>query len=218
MSVSESLAEMRRRYERHGLRKSDCAASPIEQLNRWLSEALSASPGEWFEVNAMSLATCGADGHVTSRVVLLKGVSDAGLKFYTNYDSEKGRQLAENPRASLNFYWPHLERQVRITGAVSRVSREDSRQYFRSRPRGSQLGASISRQSEVVASRDALADELAAAEQKLQGADVPLPEQWGGYLLAPDSFEFWQGRPDRLHDRIRYSPESAGWRIERLSP
>lgn len=218
MGVSHSLAEMRRHYQQDGLHKRDCAACPTEQLKRWLHEAQECSPGDWFEVNAMSLATSSPDGDVTSRVVLLKGLDTDGLRFFTNYSSEKGRQLADNPRAALNFFWPHLERQVRVAGSVTKVAREVSLEYFRSRPRGSQLGAVASAQSQVVTSREVLEARLYELEAEYNGQDVPLPDDWGGYCLAPAVFEFWQGRPDRLHDRLRYSLADDVWRLERVSP
>ncbi|TWT73426.1 Pyridoxine/pyridoxamine 5'-phosphate oxidase [Posidoniimonas polymericola] len=218
MSVAESLEDFRRHYLRDGLRKADCDPCPTNQLKRWVQEALDASPGEWFEVNAMTLSTASAAGQVSSRVVLLKRLDERGLVFFTNYASEKGRQLAENPRASLAFYWPHLERQVRVAGEVTRVSAEVSDEYFQSRPRGSQLGALASEQSEVVAGREVLEKQLGELEQQYDGQQVPRPTEWGGYLLAPAEFEFWQGRPDRLHDRIRYRRASSDWMIERLSP
>lgn len=218
MSAAESLEDFRRHYLHDGLRKADCDPCPVSQLKSWIQQALDASPGEWFEVNAMTLSTSSASGEVGSRVVLLKRLDERGLVFFTNYASEKGRQLAENPRASVGFYWPHLERQVRVVGEVARVDAGLSDEYFQSRPRGSQLGAVASEQSAVVANRGVLEQRLSELEQQHDGQPIPRPEQWGGYLLAPSRFEFWQGRPDRLHDRIRYRLEAANWVIERLSP
>jgi pyridoxamine 5'-phosphate oxidase len=167
----------------------------------------------------MTLATTSADGQASARIVLLKEVSQNGFVFYTNYDSRKGRELAVNPRAALVFYWPQLERQVRITGAVVKTSRSESEAYFHTRPRGSQIAAWASWQSSVIRDRAVLEARVKKLEAKYAGVSVPLPPNWGGYRLRPESIEFWQGRPNRLHDRLRYSREAGGgWKIERLAP
>jgi pyridoxamine 5'-phosphate oxidase len=212
----QSLGDLRVDYRRGGLSESDVDPDPIVQFQRWFAQARQAVSKE---PNAMTLATATAEGQPSARIVLLKGVDANGFTFYSNYESQKGRELLENPHAALVFYWAELERQVRIQGTVEKVSREESEAYFHSRPRGSQLGALASRQSRVIAGRQALEERLAQLEQNLGGAAVPLPEDWGGFRLRPESIEFWQGRPNRLHDRLRYLKDGDGnWRVERLSP
>jgi pyridoxamine 5'-phosphate oxidase len=212
-----SLADLRRDYSLAGLDESDLAANPIQQFEKWFQEALAA---EIVEPNAMVLATVGASGQPSTRVVLLKAVDARGFSFFTNYESRKGRELAGNPRASLTFPWIALERQVCVTGNVSKLSREESAAYFKLRPRASRLGALASpRQSEAIASRAALEERMKQLEAEYPDEDVPLPPYWGGYVLVPAEIEFWQGRPSRLHDRLRYMWQSDGsWKIERLSP
>jgi len=211
-----SLADLRESYTRAGLSESDIDANPIVQFERWFQEAGQAGLKE---PNAMTLATATPDGQPSARIVLLKGLNDHGFAFYTNYESQKGRELVDNPRAAVVFYWAELERQVRIQGTVTTVPRDESEVYFHSRPRGSQLGALASRQTQVIAGRSVLEAQLAQLEQSLAGSEVPMPDDWGGFRLSPDSLEFWQGRPDRLHDRLRYVKDTEGkWRIERLSP
>ena len=210
---------IRKEYESSGLEESKLLDDPIEQFREWYDLAAKQSPGKWFEVNAMTLATSDLAGNVSSRIVLLKGVRSTGFVFYTNYLSHKGRQLAANPKASLTFHWPYLGRQVRIVGQVTQTSRQDSVEYFHSRPRGSQIGAAASAQSEVIESREALERQRIEISERLEEGEVPCPDQWGGYLVGPNEIEFWQGRSDRLHDRIVYAKsDDSTWGRRRLSP
>jgi len=210
------IAALRHDYIAHGLRRADLDPDPIKQFGLWFGEAAAA---EIRDVNAMTLATASAEGVPSARIVLLKAISDRGFVFFTNYLSDKGRQLDANPRAALCLFWVQLERQIRIEGTVEKTSRDESEEYFRSRPLGSRLGAWTSNQSEVIANRAALEARLTEVTTQYEGADVPLPAHWGGYRVNPTSIEFWQGRTNRLHDRFRYTREEAGsWRIERLSP
>ena len=216
MTTPLDIAALRHDYVAHGLRRADLDPDPIKQFAIWFGEAAAA---QIRDVNAMTLATATGDGAPSARIVLLKAISDRGFVFFTNYLSEKGRQLDANPRAALCLFWVQLERQIRIEGSVEKTSREESEEYFRSRPLGSRLGAWTSRQSEVIANRDALERQLAEVTTHYEGADVPLPTHWGGYRVKPSLIEFWQGRTNRLHDRFRYTREGEGsWRIERLSP
>ena len=188
---------------------------PVAQFRRWFADAERA---ELLEPNAMTLATADDTGRPSARVVLLKGVDERGLVFFTDYRSRKAADLAANPLAALTFLWKELDRQVRITGQVEKVTPEESAEYFRTRPRGSQLGAWASTQSSILTDRAALEREVARVTAEFSDGVVPLPPHWGGYRVVPDEFEFWQGRENRLHDRFRYKRESAAWRIERLSP
>jgi pyridoxamine 5'-phosphate oxidase len=211
-----SLADLRKDYTMSGLLEKDLARDPFRQFDKWFQEAEAA---KLVEPNAMTLATASRDGRPSARTVLLKGVDGRGFVFYTNYESRKGRDLAENPRASLLLPWIGLERQVIIEGPLAKLSREESAAYFHSRPRASQLGAWVSQQSSIITGRAALEDAMKALEKKHAGAEIPLPPAWGGYRLAPESVEFWQGRRSRLHDRLRYRREAGGeWLIERLAP
>jgi pyridoxamine 5'-phosphate oxidase len=210
-----SLADLRKDYSMSGLLEKDLARDPFRQFDKWFQEAEAA---KLTEPNAMTLATATKDGRPSARTVLLKGVDGRGFVFYTNYESRKGRELAENPRASLLLPWIGLERQVIIEGPLTRLSREESAAYFHSRPRASQLGAWVSQQSSIITGRSALEDAMKALEKKHAGAEIPLPPAWGGYRLAPESVEFWQGRRSRLHDRLRYRREGGEWIVERLAP
>jgi pyridoxamine 5'-phosphate oxidase len=211
-----SLADLRKDYTMSGLLEKDLARDPFRQFDKWFQEAEAA---KLVEPNAMTLATASRDGRPSARTVLLKGVDGRGFVFYTNYESRKGRDLAENPRASLLLPWIGLERQVIIEGPLAKLSREESAAYFHSRPRASQLGAWVSQQSSIITGRAALEDAMKALEKKHAGAEIPLPPAWGGYRLSPESVEFWQGRRSRLHDRLRYRREAGGeWLIERLAP
>ena len=210
------FADLRKEYMQRGLDESDVDADPFRQFAAWFDEARAASP---VEPNAMALATVGADGRPSLRMVLLKGADERGFVFYTNYESRKGRELADTPWAALTFFWPEMERQIRIEGRVEPVSTEESDAYFHSRPVGSQLSASASRQSEVIAGREELEQRVAALSAQYQDREIPRPENWGGFRVIPDAIEFWQGRANRLHDRLRYRLlASGGWQIERLSP
>lgn len=210
-----NLADIRKEYTQAGLRRAELDPDPLTQFQKWFRQAEESGV---LEPSCMTLATADKNGYPSARTVLLKNVDERGFAFFTNYESRKSRELAENPRAALALHWREPERQVCITGQVSKLSRAESEKYFHSRPRGSQLGAWVSRQGEVIAGRDVLEKELAMLEKKYPD-EVPLPPYWGGYMLAPDEIQFWQGRPDRLHDRFRYSRQSGGgWKIERLAP
>lgn len=210
-----SLADLRKDYSLAGLHEKDLARDPFRQFEKWFSEAEAA---KILEPNAMTLATCTRDGRPSARVVLLKGVDARGFLFFTNYESRKGRELAENPRAALVFSWLPLERQVVVEGTITRASPEESETYFHSRPHASQLGAWVSQQSTIVSNRAALETAFKEVERKYAGEVVPMPPYWGGYRLAPELVEFWQGRRSRLHDRLRYRRTQDGWVIERLAP
>ena len=208
---------MRRSYELGGLDEGDLAPTWTAQFRRWFDDATAGGVGE---PNAMVLATAGADGRPDARLVLLKGLDDTGLRFFTSYDSAKGRQLAANPYGSLVFPWHDLQRQVRLNGPVRRIDDAESDAYFATRPWGSQLSAAVSPQSQAIASRAVLeATRAELAERHPEGDAVPRPENWGGYRLEPEVVEFWQGRRDRMHDRLVYRRDADGtWRIERLAP
>ena len=209
---------IRKEYEDRGIDADALDDCPIEQLRLWLEEANKNSPGRWFESNAMALATCGKDSKVSVRFVLLKGITPEGVQFFTNYDSAKGKQLAENPNCSASLHWPFQGRQVRISGTAEKTSREQSLQYFHTRPRGAQLGAAISAQSAEISDRKELQQKMDRLQAELGEAPVPLPENWGGYLIRLNEVEFWQGRSSRLHDRIVYRGGDGKWKKSLLSP
>jgi len=210
------VADLRRSYERGGLDERSFAPDPVSQFRVWFHDAVSARVAE---PNAMIVATASADGRPSARTVLLKGYDERGFVFYTNLGSRKGRDLAENPFASLVFPWYTLERQVVVAGPVQPAGRAETEAYFQSRPRGSQLGAWASAQSSVIASRELLEERYAAVAARWADDEaIPAPDSWGGFQVVPETVEFWQGRPSRLHDRLRYRQVAGGWVIERLSP
>ena len=211
-----AMADMRKDYGLAGLLEKDLAKNPFRQFEKWFQEAEAAKVSE---PNAMTLATTGRDGRPAARTVLLKGCDGRGFVFYTNYESRKGRELDANPHAALLFLWVAIERQVTAEGPVARVSREESEAYFHSRPRASQLAAWASPQSTMIAGRAVIEESYRVIEKKYEGREVPLPPNWGGFRLMPETVEFWQGRRSRLHDRLRYRRETNGdWVIERLAP
>lgn len=210
-----SLADLRTDYRMASLSESDVNADPIAQFSTWFAEAQRA---EVPEPNAMCLATTTSDGLPSARIVLLKGLTNNGFVFYTDYRSQKGQELTANPHAALCFFWQALERQVRIVGVVERVSREESLEYFESRPVGSRIGASASVQSSVLGNREELETRVSALQKQYANGEVPLPDHWGGFRVIPSTIEFWQGRSSRLHDRLRYARTDSGWVVSRLSP
>ncbi len=212
-----NVAGLRKDYRAGALDREGLDPDPIRFFEQWFREA-SATDGI-VEPNAMTLSSAGADGGVSARIVLLKGFDADGFRFFTSYESRKGRQIAADPRVALSFYWGSLERQVQITGRAEPLTREESAAYFQTRPIESRLGAWASRQSAVIESRESLERAMERARQTYPDGNVPLPPWWGGYLVRPATIEFWQGRPSRLHDRFRYTRDSGdGWHIDRLSP
>ncbi len=210
-----SLADLRKDYSLAGLVEKDLARDPFRQFEKWFQEADAA---KIHEPNAMTLSTATREGRPSARTVLLKGIDGRGFVFFSNYESRKGRELDGNPLATLLFPWLALERQVIAEGHVAKVPREESETYFHSRPRASQLGAWVSQQSSIISDRSVLEDSMKLLEAKYAGREVPLPPHWGGWRLAPETVEFWQGRRSRLHDRLRYRRSKDGWTIERLAP
>ncbi len=217
MPIPDPLGILRRDYREGELRRRDLSADPLEQFRIWFDDARTCEGIA--EPNAMTLATAGRDGRVTSRTVLLKACDERGFAFFTNYASEKADQIAENPRVSLLFPWLALERQIEICGRAEKVSRKESLEYFASRPLASRLGAWASRQSHTIPNREALEEAYREVERRFADGLVPLPDLWGGYRILPETMEFWQGRPSRLHDRFLYEKQTGGeWMISRLSP
>ncbi len=215
--MEKDLSHYRQVYEQGELLENSISDNPMQQFQTWFLEAGQSNTER--EANAVSIATIGKDGFPKTRVVLLKKYTHEGFIFYTNYQSEKGKAIAENPNVCLSFFWAGLERQIIIKGVAEKLSENLSDGYFESRPRGSQLGAIVSNQSEVIPSREYLQERLIDLEKSYEGKEIPRPDYWGGFLVRPVSIEFWQGRPNRLHDRIRYTlTDDFDWKIERLSP
>ena len=215
-SMSQNLHEYRKSYEKGELSQENASKNPFEQFQNWFEFA--EQSGEVDEVNAMTLTTIGIDGFPRGRVVLLKEFSEKGFILYTNYDSEKGVSIKNNPNVCISFFWPTLERQIIIKGIAEKISEEKSTEYFHSRPKGSQLGALVSEQSKKIINRKILEENLKALEEKFQNKVIPRPINWGGYIIAPIEFEFWQGRKNRLHDRIQYQKDGNNWKTSRLQP
>lgn len=212
---NKDIHQIRQEYTQNSLDESDVDANPFTQFDTWFEEA---RKSEVVEPNAMTLATVDADGKPQTRIVLLKGFDEDGFVFYTNQASDKGKEIEENPNVSLCFFWIELERQVRINGTAEKLPREVSEEYFKTRPYMSQIGALASNQSEVVPDRAYLDKKFTSLKEQYSEGEVPMPETWGGYLVTPEYFEFWQGRRSRLHDRITYSKQDSDWVIKRLSP
>jgi pyridoxamine 5'-phosphate oxidase len=214
--MDTSVADLRKEYTFRGLSETDAHPNPFKQFRIWFEQALAA---QLPEPNAMTIATATSDGRPSARMVLLKDYDERGFVFYTNYESQKGQQLVENPRGAITFWWAELERQVRIEGCVEKLSDAESDEYFRSRPKGSQLGAWASHQSQVIESREVLEQRLQQLKEEYEMKEVPRPPHWGGFRVIADEIEFWQGRPNRLHDRLLYRRSEDGcWKIQRLSP
>lgn len=215
MSQDINVQALRQKYESLSLEEDKVDQNPFKQFQIWFEEATAA---DFIEPNAMNIATVSLKGEISSRMVLLKTFDEKGFVFFTNYNSSKAQDLFATKTAALNFWWDKLYRQVRIQGQVKKISQEESKKYFHSRPRGSQLGAIASLQSEVIDSYKILEDEYKRLEQQFNDKEVPYPDHWGGFCVVPELFEFWQGRPNRLHDRLRYTKTTSDWKIERLSP
>lgn len=214
--MRDNLNDYRKNYEKGVLDEHSVDPNPMQQFRTWFYDVKKA--GGIDEVNAMTLSTMGSEGFPKGRIVLLKKYDENGFYFYTNYSSEKGKAIELNNKVCLSFFWPNMERQIIIKGLAEKTSESDSENYFAGRPKGSQIGAMVSDQSSVVKNREVLEEELMALEKKYEHKEVPKPKHWGGYRVQPISFEFWQGRPNRLHDRIRYILKGIDWNIERLAP
>ncbi len=213
--MENTISDMRKNYSLQELLESNCKENPFEQFSIWFEDARNSSI---LEANAMSLSTADKQGKVSSRIVLLKNFTSDGFIFFSNYESQKAKDLNENPFASLLFFWDSLERQIRIEGLIEKISTSESETYFLSRPIESQLGAHASMQSSIVKNRDELENKFAELKTQYEGKKIPMPKDWGGYKLIPDRFEFWQGRKSRLHDRIEYTIQNKIWNKVRLSP
>jgi pyridoxamine 5'-phosphate oxidase len=214
-----TIHHLRRDYRYGSLKREDMPHDPMELFHAWFAELRGMDLPEWFEVNAMSASTHRLDGGIACRIVLLKEIQKDAFLFFTNYQSDKGREIAANPNVALGFYWPILDRQVRIEGVAEKTDEATSERYFRSRPRSSQLSANISPQSDIIEHDSILAEMVEALDKELAGGDVPRPAHWGGFRVVADKIEFWQGRPSRLHDRFRYVKQSdRTWHLDRLGP
>lgn len=213
--MENTISDMRKNYSLQELLESNCKEDPFEQFSIWFEDARNSSI---LEANAMSLSTADKKGRVSSRIVLLKNFDSEGFIFFSNYESQKAKDLQENPFSSLLFFWDVLERQIRIEGKIEKISYFESEKYFKSRPIESQLGAHASKQSSIVKDRNELENKFAELKTQYEGKEIPMPKDWGGFKLIPDRFEFWQGRKSRLHDRIEYKLEGSVWRKVRLSP
>ncbi|PKG42958.1 pyridoxamine 5'-phosphate oxidase [Psychroflexus sp. MES1-P1E] len=215
--MDNNLHDYRKSYEKSSLDRGNLNQNPLQQFRSWFNDV--EKSGSLDETNAMTVSTIGADDFPKNRIVLLKYYDENGFVFYTNYESEKGKALIDNPKTCLSFFWPNMERQVIIKGLAEKLPDTVSDNYFASRPKGSQLGALVSNQSEIIENREVLENELKSLEDKYQNKEVPRPKSWGGFLVRPQSMEFWQGRPNRLHDRFRFTLiDDLDWKIERLAP
>jgi pyridoxamine 5'-phosphate oxidase len=213
--MQKNIADIRRDYSLHSLNESDIASNPIQQFTKWWNDALAS---EILEVNAMTLATSTKSGKPSARIVLLKGFDEKGFVFFTNYESNKGKALAENPNAALIFFWKEIERQIRIEGTTEKISAAESDEYFFSRPEGSRIGAWASPQSRIINNRNVLEENVQQFSEEFKNS-IPRPPHWGGYRVMPELIEFWQGRSNRLHDRIQYTKTGSGsWKVDRLAP